>query len=206
MASHGYSHTNIYQVWTHMLYRCRNPRAKQYPDYGGRGITVCERWMLFENFLADMGERPKGLSLDRLNNDGNYEPGNCRWATNIQQMRNRRTTRFLEIDGEIKTLIEWCSIYSVPYFVACDWWRHRPREELIKRLQEFSKRPFCQQKNTRIGIVFEIYGETKGLLEWADYFGIKRTTVQSWKRRLSDDEVIKRLKRGSCDPRYAVYG
>jgi hypothetical protein len=74
-----------------MLARCNNPKRDKYKDYGGRGITVCERWLEFENFLEDMGERPEGKTLDRYpNKNGNYEPGNCRWATHSQQMRNRR--------------------------------------------------------------------------------------------------------------------
>jgi hypothetical protein len=86
----GRQGTSTYYIWGAMIQRCTNPRNRDYPSYGARGITVCDRWHKFENFLADMGERPDGLSLDRIDNDGNYEPGNCHWATPVQQANNRR--------------------------------------------------------------------------------------------------------------------
>jgi hypothetical protein len=73
-----------------MMNRCTNPKRKDFKYYGARGISVCERWHSFDHFLADMGERPIGLELDRIDNDGNYEPGNCRWTTRSEQIRNRR--------------------------------------------------------------------------------------------------------------------
>jgi hypothetical protein len=88
---HGMSKSYLHNIWRKMKYRCFNTSDAAYNDYGGRGITVCERWRTFENFYADMGERPgPDYSLDRINNDGNYEPGNCRWATRSEQMLNKR--------------------------------------------------------------------------------------------------------------------
>lgn len=79
-----------YQSWSSMIQRCTNPKKAKWPYYGGRGITVCDRWHTFVNFLVDMGEKPEGLTLDCIDNDGNYEPGNVRWATPTEQARNRR--------------------------------------------------------------------------------------------------------------------
>lgn len=89
---HGQTDTPTWRSWTSMIKRCRYPSYKNFKYWGGRGISVCERWQKFENFMKDMGERPTGKSLDRYpNKDGNYEPGNCRWATPKEQAANRRT-------------------------------------------------------------------------------------------------------------------
>lgn len=97
-----------YSVWVAMRTRCRCPTSQSYRDYGGRGIKVCARWDLFENFLADMGPRPSRLhSLDRRNNNGDYEPSNCRWATRKEQLRNTRANRLLTHNGLTLPVAEW---------------------------------------------------------------------------------------------------
>lgn len=105
---HGASKTLIYAVWSTMIQRCTNPNNKKFYRYGGRGIMICQRWReSFQAFLQDMGEPPAGHSLDRINNDGNYEPGNCRWAPTETQARNRSNNRLLMFKGKTQTIIEW---------------------------------------------------------------------------------------------------
>ena len=104
------------KTWQNAIRRCYDRNADQYPYYGGRGIAVCERWRnSFEHFLADMGHRPAGLTLDRMDPDGNYEPGNCRWATRREQSRNRRSTIWVRHEGDDLTLKEYATALALPY-------------------------------------------------------------------------------------------
>lgn len=101
--------TPTYRSWYAMVARCTNPKNKRWARYGGRGIKVCDRWLDFRNFLADMGERPVGMTLDRSDNARGYEPANCRWATAIEQGRNTARTRLIAYEGKsypLRTLAE----------------------------------------------------------------------------------------------------
>ena len=114
----------LYWVWGDMVGRCTNPNHAAFENYGGRGIAVCGRWRLFENFSQDMGTRPEGGMLDRKNNDGNYEPNNCRWSTRKEQNSNRRNCIYVDCDGERVTLREYCRRKDIKY---------RP---IVKRIQD----------------------------------------------------------------------
>lgn len=109
---HGYARRNhrrpIYNVWTQMLDRCNNPNNCSFYCYGARGIKVCERWFSFPNFLADMGEPPRGMSLGRIKNDGNYEPSNCEWQPPDKQARNTRRNRIFTINGITACMSDLC--------------------------------------------------------------------------------------------------
>jgi hypothetical protein len=102
------TYTSTYTIWQDMKRRCLNKKAKDYPRYGGKGIEVCKRWLKFENFLEDMGERPKNLTLDRIENSKGYSKDNCRWVTWKQQQRNRSNNRMLTYNNKTKCFAEWC--------------------------------------------------------------------------------------------------
>ena len=115
------SESSEYYAWRAMIARCHRPSSQYYNYYGARGIKVCKRWReSYANFLADMGRRPPGLELDRINNDGNYTPKNCRWTTTLENMSNRRCSRRLRFRGETKTLMEWATETGLGYAVIKD--------------------------------------------------------------------------------------
>lgn len=111
---HGMTGTGTHKTWAEMHARCTNPRSKIFKFYGGRGIKVCGRWQDFATFLADMGERPPGMSLDRVDSNGNYEPSNCRWADRLTQANNTRSNRFIEHEGRSQTVAQWARELGVP--------------------------------------------------------------------------------------------
>jgi hypothetical protein len=107
-----------------MVKRCNKANDKDYPNYGGRGIRVCESWLVFENFYADMGEAPEGTTLDRINNNDGYSKENCRWATSKVQHRNKRTNQYISFQGETMTISDWAEKLNLQYSTL---WRRLKR-------------------------------------------------------------------------------
>jgi hypothetical protein len=114
-AEHGHANPTdpTYICWWGMRQRCEYPQHKSYARYGGRGIAVCNEWHDFANFLRDMGERPKGMTLGRIDNDGPYSPANCRWETMKEQQSNRSSNRWITVHGETRTLSQWAELAGI---------------------------------------------------------------------------------------------
>lgn len=140
--THGMCRTPEYNAWASMRQRCYDPSCVTYPHYGGRGIVVCERWLLFENFFADMGPRPsRRHSLDRKDVNGNYEPANCRWATRIEQARNRRNNTFVTFCGRTQSISAWAEELSISqYMIAKRLRRGWPPERALTEPSQSSAR------------------------------------------------------------------
>jgi hypothetical protein len=126
----GVGQASIYKIWNNMKQRCTNPNNPRYADYGGRGITVCDRWMDFNNFIADVGDRPANLTIDRIDNDKGYEPNNVRWVSKADNNRNSRRCVMVTIDGVSKPINVWCKENGIPY-VTCKQ-RRRNGWDIVK--------------------------------------------------------------------------
>lgn len=135
---HRLTGTRTYSAWIEMKRRCFDSKKHNYKDYGGRGITVCKRWMKFESFYKDMGERPEDKTLDRIDVNGNYEPGNCRWATSSEQASNRRTT--ILVDGGV-TLFSFSKKAGIPYSTLYNYLRVKklPFHRAVQKCNEVAK-------------------------------------------------------------------
>lgn len=162
--THGLSNTREFSVWTDMQTRCYNKKRSCYRHYGGRGISVCDRWMKFENFLEDMGERPLNMTLDRIDNNGNYSPENCRWATYSEQSRNKRNNRLIEIEGVTKTLKDWSDLCEMT------------STGIMFRVERgLSGKDLIAPSNKKGSITYNNITDT--VEGWSKRTGIKKTTI-----------------------------
>lgn len=176
--THGKSRTSLYARWKAMIYRCSDPDDPAFPNYGGRGITVCEPWLTsFEIFAQDMGEPPPGMSLERIDNDKGYDPENCRWATRHEQASNTRHNRWLTYQGETHTLQEWADISGIKLDTI------RRRLKLAWDIAAIFETP-VHPPRTWFDLVIEAQGETHTLEEWSKI------------RSLHTKTIICRLQRG----------
>lgn len=146
--SHGFlvnkKRTVEYTAWARMSQRCTNPNNPRYKDYGGRGIKVCDRWRTFEGFFADMGKKPSPQhSIDRIDNDGDYCPENCRWATIKQQANNKRSNRIVSAFGKQQTLAEWADEMGLSWDAL--WSRLKRKWPLEKALLHPMRVDECQR-------------------------------------------------------------
>ncbi len=136
--THGKTDSRAYSSWLNMRARCLRPQHPAWNDYGGRGISVCDRWATFAAFYADMGDPPDGHTLDRIDVNGNYEPSNCRWATDKTQANNTRANRRLEFDGQARTMKEWSEFFGINYWTLRSRLRTKPLAEVARDLMEHS--------------------------------------------------------------------
>lgn len=138
---HGFSRTPTYSVWSSMVQRCFNPKCLAFRNYGGRGIVVCDEWKKFDGFLKDMGKCPDGMTLERIDSNGNYGPTNCRWASWADQGNNTSRNRLVTMNGETLTVSRFAKKHNVSY--AAIWKRLRrgvPVEIALVKIRERSRR------------------------------------------------------------------
>lgn len=183
--THGMSRTAIYRRWADMLTRARNPNYKQAKDYSERGISVCERWLSFENFYADMGDPPTGYSIERKNNDLGYSPENCHWAPKKAQARNTRTTKLLTVGDETYCQAEWAERVGVtPYQIykrIKDGWTPEEVAGYKPRTRTTGARTKWLTAN----------GITLPQSEWARRTGIKKSALRGrLKRGWTPEEAL----------------
>ncbi len=186
---HGGWRTPEYKAWGSLRHRCSNPNARNYYLYGGRGIRVCDRWASFENFLADMGPRPSsGHSIDRLDVNGNYEPGNCAWRTCSQQQRNKRNSLFITHNGETLHVREWAERTGI----HTDTLRCR-----ILKLKWSTDRAFSMPQHTyQRGLCISYQGETLSVSAIAKREGVVKQTLHKYitKKGIPVEDALKILK------------
>lgn len=164
---HGLQKHSAYQVWRSLIKRCTNPTDKDWHNYGGRGITVCERWLSITSFVHDMGERPAGMTIERINNDLGYSPDNCRWATRPEQMRNTRQTRLITFNGKTQCLKDWACEIGID------------RASLRQRLAKYPLEIALTRPKRIYRREITLNGETLNIAQWSKKCGVNRRTLST---------------------------
>lgn len=204
--------TQEYHAWSNMLSRCNNPKHSHYADYGGRGITVCERWKSYVNFLADMGRAPSDTSIDRVDNERGYEPTNCRWATKSEQNGNARNAnkgapvRTLEIVGRTRSLAQWLALAELPRrtFYGRVSAGETPQEIITKALDAAGavdaelpvwplpkKRPGRQAGAMSFNRQLVLCGKSRRLSEWLAICNLSRASFRKQAEEgMSPEDII----------------
>lgn len=166
---HGKSTTRTYACWAAMKSRCTYEKHPQYNRYGGRGITICDKWLIFENFYDDMGDKPKTLSIERRDNNKGYYKENCYWGTKKQQQRNRECTLFVNWKGSHIALSEICEKLGINYQTA---YARLADGMSIEKVLDTNKHSFFRENNPR-NRYLTFRNETKRMIDWANQFGMK---------------------------------
>jgi hypothetical protein len=182
--THGFTKFPEHKIWYGMKHRCTNPNNIFYPIYGGRGISVCDRWQSFENFFSDMGGRPTPKhSIDRINNDGNYEPNNCRWTTQKVQLRNTSVNHLLTFNGQTKCLSDWSEETGMSVSLI------RQRIDLygwsVEDALTIKSGKACNWRGTthKDSELLTYNGESLPHSTWAKRLGISRDTIRNRLKR-----------------------
>lgn len=186
---HGHHGTPTYQSWICMRQRCLNTNAADYPRYGGRGIRICAEWQeSFPAFLRDMGERPVGKTLDRIDTNGDYCAANCRWATNREQIRNTRVNHRVEYDGVIKCLAEWADTVGIPDGTLSARLRRGWSVAQTLETPQVTSQPGVAHNQ----VLITHNGETHNVKEWAASVGMNHHTLHRRLKTMSFEEAISR--------------
>lgn len=188
---HGYSYAPVYMVWSAMKARCLNKKNKEYGNYGGRGIKVCKRWLDFTNFISDIGEPPPKTTLERIDNNKGYSPGNCKWATHADQSRNQRRNKMITWDGETKCVTDWARALSKSTGIN--------ETTILGRLSRGMSLGDEALKSVFAGGTFITFnGKTKNISQWARSLGLDQSTLSerlkngwSLEKALSADDTRK---------------
>jgi predicted DNA binding protein len=191
------SRTPEFGIWNSMIQRCTNPNVKSFPRYGGRGISVCERWSGkdgFVKFIADMGRRPDGgrYTIERKDNAKGYSPDNCKWATYSEQQRNTSRSRKLTFKGETLTVAEWGERLGVnPMRLIGRLHRGWSEERTLSEPCDHSTR-YRRKSNA---VLVTVNGVTKTAAEWAREIGVSRPTMSYRLKHMTPEQAVKKEKR-----------